>query len=443
MRAALLALVVLAWVGPMGRNTASAGDPTRVWETVESAHFVVHYYLPLGPMAKRVAVVAERAHAILAPALDHQPTEKCQVLLVDDVDGANGFASVLPRNAITIFATAPPGTSVLNDHDDWLYGLFAHEYTHILHLDTMSGLPRWYNAIFGKTWAPNQVMPRWIIEGIATYEESKRSASGRTRATTFDAYLRAAVLAHRELGLDEVSGSPRALPRGNAAYVYGSHFLRYVFDRFGDDTLRRMSHASGAYPVPFAINRQIANVTGKPFTELYQDWTTYLRDRYALQAQGVQRRGVVTGEAMTHSQETNISPRVSADGRDVYWFQSDGYTQPRIRAMPLFGDDRAARDVFEDQALGGFAVLPDGGLVVEQSVQYRRDYNFQDLFWFDASSTKKTRLTMGARSRDPAVSPDGRSIAFSKNGESSSALAVMDFAPNAKPRDVWRGQRYD
>ena len=270
-RGGWLALITLFWWLALGLNTAHAGDPTRVWETVESAHFVVHYYVPLGPMAKRVAVVAERAHAILAPALDHQPTEKCQVLLVDDVDGANGFASVLPRNSITLFATAPPGTSVLNDHDDWLYGLFAHEYTHILHLDTMSGLPRWYNAIFGKTWAPNQIMPRWIIEGIATYEESKRSASGRTRATTFDAYLRAAVLAHRELRLDEVSGSPRALPRGNTAYVYGSHFLRYVFDRFGDDTLRRMSHASGSYPVPFAINRQIAKVTNKPFTELYQN----------------------------------------------------------------------------------------------------------------------------------------------------------------------------
>ncbi len=438
-----LAWLVIAWLMVAGINPAHAGDPTRVWETVESAHFVVHYYVPLGPMAKRLAVVAERAHAILAPALDHQPAEKCQVLLVDDVDGANGFASVLPRNAITIFATAPPGTSVLNDHDDWLYGLFAHEYTHILHLDTMSGLPTWYNAVFGKTWAPNQILPRWIIEGIATYEESKRSASGRTRATTFDSYIRAGVLAHRQLRLDQVSGSPLALPRGNAAYVYGSHFLRYVFDRFGDDTLRRMSHAGGAYPVPFAINRQIAKVTGKPFTELYQDWTTYLRDRYALQAQGVQRRGVVTGVAMTDSQETNISPRVSADGREVFWFQSDGYTQPRIRAMPLLGDDRSARDVYEDQALGGFAVLPDGGLVMEQSVQFRRDYNFQDLFWFDPRSTQKTRLTIGTRTRDPAVSPDGRSIAFSKNGESSSALAVMDFAPNATPRDVWRGQRYD
>ena len=39
----------------------------------------------------------------------------------------------------------------------------------------MEGLPTIYNSIFGKTWAPNQIMPRWVIEGIAVYEERKRS----------------------------------------------------------------------------------------------------------------------------------------------------------------------------------------------------------------------------------------------------------------------------
>jgi hypothetical protein len=92
----------------------------------------------------------------------------------------------LPRNAIQVNATGPSSFTELDDHEDWLYGLVAHEYTHILHIDTMSGLPTIYNKIFGKTWAPNQILPRWIIEGIAVYEESKRSAGGRNRGTRFD-----------------------------------------------------------------------------------------------------------------------------------------------------------------------------------------------------------------------------------------------------------------
>src|SRR5690606_20698194 len=155
------------------------GDPKREFRTVESDHFVVHYWVlrgddasrSLDDIARRVAVLAERAHRVLVPVLDHAPREKTLIYLTDDTDSANGFAGVLPRNAITLIATAPSGFSERDDYDDWLYGLIAHEYTHILHLDTMSGLPNIYNSIFGKTWAPNQIMPRWVIEGIATYEE--------------------------------------------------------------------------------------------------------------------------------------------------------------------------------------------------------------------------------------------------------------------------------
>jgi hypothetical protein len=224
LRPALAALAVVAALAADAR----AGDPDRVWQTVESEHFAVHFAAPLAEVGQRVAVIAERAYRVLTPVLDHRPAGKTHIVLIDDNDGANGFANVLPRNAVTLYASAPISLSVLADHDDWLYLLFAHEYTHILHLDSIGGLARWYNALFGKTWAPNQVMPRWIIEGLATYEESKRSSAGRTRASLFDAYLRVPVLAGDEQRLDEFTNSPLKFPRGNAAYLYGSHFLKYV-----------------------------------------------------------------------------------------------------------------------------------------------------------------------------------------------------------------------
>ena len=159
-RASGLGLVVLVGLVALVGGRADAGDPKRVYRTVESEHFIVHYWVPLDDVAHRVAVLAERAHRVLAPALDHAPRGKTLIYLTDDTDSANGFAGVLPRNAITLYATAPSGFTELDDYDDWLYGLVAHEYTHILHLDTMEGLPNIYNRIFGKTWAPNQIMPR-------------------------------------------------------------------------------------------------------------------------------------------------------------------------------------------------------------------------------------------------------------------------------------------
>jgi hypothetical protein len=435
-RAVLVALVALA-------TRAWAGDPTRVYRTVETAHFVIHYYAPLDDVARRVGVVAERAHRTLTAALDHVPADKTIIVLVDDTDSANGFASVLPRNAITLFATGPTGFNELDDHEDWLYGLVAHEYTHIVHLDTMEGLPTIYNRIFGRTWAPNQIMPRWIIEGIAVYEESKRSAGGRNRGTRFEQFIRTAWLGHQDLRLDEISGAPRRYPHGNAVYVYGSHFLRYLFDRFGDATLKKMTHVAGSYAPPFAVNRQIAKVVGRPFTELYDDWKGYLRDRYSQQIQAVERRGVEAGRALTHTAEGNLWPHYSADGAWLYWQESNGYDLARVRKMPVGGDQAAAREVAQIDAMGPFDLMDDGSLVYEQSRVYRREYSYQDVFRWDPASGQTTRLSTGRRARDPAVAPDGRRVAYSMNQRSESVLAVQAMAPDAEAQVVWRGARFD
>ncbi|MFT3692399.1 MAG: hypothetical protein QM831_04610 [Kofleriaceae bacterium] len=422
---------------------ARAGDPTRVYKTVETDHFIIYYWEPLDDVARRVGVVAERAHTILSPALGKVPDVKTVVFLADDTDSANGFATTLPRNMIQLYATGPEGFSELDDHDDWLYALVAHEYTHILHLDTLEGLPKIYNTIFGKTWAPNQIMPRWVIEGIAVYEESKRSAGGRNRGTRFDSYIRIARHANLDLRLDEVTGNPRQYPRGNAAYVYGSHFLRYVFDRFGDDKLRKMSHVSGAYPVPFAVNRQIAKVTGHTFTDLYQDWKNWLRDKYGLEEMAAERRGLHEGRPITHGAESELLPHYTADGKELWWLAYDGYTLPWVKAIPIGADEKSARKVAQIDAMGPFDVTSDNSLVYEQGRQYRRDYSFEDVFRWDARTQQTTRITTGKRARDPAVSPDGRRVAYSRNERSNSVLCVQELQPGATESVVYRGDRWE
>jgi hypothetical protein len=444
-RVAVRGLAVLAVAATLvaAPERARGGDPSRRWRSVETEHFVIYYPAPLDELGRRVGVVAERAHRVLAPALQHVPSGKTLIVVVDDTDGANGFANVTPRNAITVFATAPPGYSALGDHDDWLYALVAHEYTHILHLDTSEGMPRIYNAIFGKIWAPNQVLPRWIIEGIATYEESKRSAGGRTRNTEFDALLRMPVLAGRPLRLDEVNGAPRIFPRGNIAYLHGSAFLRYIFDRFGDDALARMSHEHGAYPVPFAINRQILHAVGESFPDLYDDWLAYLRDRSSLQAMAVERRQPVRARQLTWAGETNYRPLYSADGRSLLWFSSDGHHLPALREMPVGGDAHDAREVVRLEGIGQFTALPNGSLVYEQTRTFEDQYAYQDLFLWDRATERSLALTHRRRARDPAVSPDGRLLAYSQNLPSSSAIAVMPLVPDGEAELVWRGARFD
>lgn len=428
----------------LSAGTSSAGDPHRVWKTIETEHFVIHYYEPLLDIARQVAAAAERSHAVLVPVFAHAPEEKTQVIITDEIDGANGFASVVPRNRVQLYASAPTSLSSLNDHDDWIYGLVAHEYTHIVHLDSIGGLPRLVNKIFGKIWSPNQVQPRWVIEGIATYQESEHTSGGRTRNALFEMDLRAATLAGEQLGLDMMTNLPRGWPRGNAAYLYGSHFLKYVFDRHGADTLRQLSWTYGTSPIPYGLNRAIQRATGQTFEELYDAWGEYLRDKYAMQEEAVERAGRREGRRLTFTTETNRNPRYTRDGRHVIWLQSDGYSPGRFRIMPVGGNVGAAHDYANIERVGAFDVLSDGSMVVEQTTVYRSNYSFQDLYLWNKHTGTLQALTHGARVRDPAVSPDERQVAFMLNGNSRSRIAVMPLRPHAPYRILWEGEgRFD
>jgi hypothetical protein len=157
---ALLGLVVALLLAP---SEARAGDPRLSWRSLETKHFVVNFATRDRRAAHRVAVLAEAAHELLGPFLRRSPRRRTHLVITDYTDSANGLAMVLPRNVIHVYLVAPDVYSTLNDHDDWLFGLILHEYTHILHLDTIGGIAKLVNWIFGKT----HLQPSWWIEGLA------------------------------------------------------------------------------------------------------------------------------------------------------------------------------------------------------------------------------------------------------------------------------------
>lgn len=434
-------LLALIWLGDSG--FAQAGDPRRVWKTIETEHFVIHYYEPLHDVAVKVARSAEHAHAILTPVFLPKNEHKIQVTLLDQTDSANGFASVVPFNMFTLYATAPESDSVLNDHDDWIFGLTLHEHTHVLHLDAIGGLPALFNKIAGKQWAPNQVMPRWIIEGLATYEESKRTSGGRTRSAIFDMNLRVGVLANMHLDIAQITNGTKYWPRGSAAYLHGSHFLQYVFDRYGDDKVTQLAWEYGSNPVPYGFHRLFRNMTGKGLDELYADWREHLQAKYSLQVEAAQRAGLRTGRRLTFSAEGNNDPRYTRDGKHIVWKRNDNYRQADLRIMPV-GDNTGKRRRYTDiDRIGKFAMLTDGSIIASARQAYRTNYTFDDLFRWHKRDGRLERLTRGRRAKEPAVSPDESQVAFVLTDRSQSRLAVMPLQAHARHRTVWTGERFE
>src|SRR5437588_5610652 len=167
-------------------HPAAALDPRFVWETLETPHFQVHYHQGMYRYAQKAARAAELSHQRLVPLLDHLPEGQTHIVVQDDTDFANGSASPVLYNLIHAYAAPPDSRSTLADFDDNIYELISHEYTHILHLDTVLGLPGAVNDIFGKLWITNGAQPIWFIEGLAVLAESGLSGAGRLRSSSED-----------------------------------------------------------------------------------------------------------------------------------------------------------------------------------------------------------------------------------------------------------------
>ena len=165
-----------------------------------NAPFRIHYYKGLEPVAYKFASIVEGVNDRLSDALGWRTSDVTDIVLNDNTDDANGYADAVPYNSIHLYVTAPDDVSALGDYDDWQLELVTHEHTHVLHTDTIGGVPALINAITGKRWSPNRAQPRWILEGLAVLEESEHTSGGRNRSSIFDMYLRADILDHRIAG---------------------------------------------------------------------------------------------------------------------------------------------------------------------------------------------------------------------------------------------------
>jgi sugar lactone lactonase YvrE len=422
--AAMAFLLALLGAFPAGAQTK---DLTRRWRTVRSAHFEVSYPEPLALVARRVLRVAEHAHARLRPLLGHEPRKRVQIALYDDADTANGNAVPLNYNVIRLFVSAPEDLSVLNDFDDWLTILVTHEHAHILHLDNIGGLPRIVNHIFGKIWAPNLLQPRWIIEGIATYLESELSAGGRMRSTQFEMYMRMAFLDDNILHFDTLNNRTDYWPHGDIWYLYGSRFVEWLVDRYGQGIIAEMTEWYGHRAIPFSVNRMAKRLTGKTFDALYDAWIADMRRHYGKVEAAVLAQGLVQGQRVTFKGEQVRGLRFEDDEHLLY-FAADGRSDPQIRRLDL-GDGNRVERIVRSAGESYPVVHPNGDLYFESFDAFKVNvYTYYDLFRYDPDGPwKRERLTKGLRARYPDISPDGRRVAYVRNEASTQELWIAEL----------------
>src|SRR3954469_518432 len=236
--------VALVAVFASRSEAASLFDPLLRFRALPTEHFVIYFHQGEDRLAQRLAVIAEETWRALQRPLGVTPPRRTRVVLADQTEIFNGYATPLPYDTIVIYTVAPSGSGL--DFTDWLRLAFTHEFTHIVHLDRSEGWARVVRSMFGRTAHafPNLFLPPWQVEGLATYEETVITGEGRLRPADFRALVDEAARQGRLEPLDRVNGGVTDWPDGAGVYAYGVGFHQYLADRFGPERLAALAEAT-------------------------------------------------------------------------------------------------------------------------------------------------------------------------------------------------------
>jgi hypothetical protein len=410
---------------------AAAYDPQTDWQTLETPHLRVHYARGMYDQALEVARAGEHAWGELTRRLGWAPEPPVDIIYADEQDFAQGYAQSVPYNLIGLNATAPEDVSDLGAFDDWTYHLVAHELAHVVHIDTILGMPRILNSVLGRTLAPNGVQPRWFVEGLAVYFETALTSQGRARSAYSEMVLRMAVLGGAAPSLDQLSGISWHWPQGSVPYLFGGRFLDYLVRRFGEEALRDVSYDYGGRLFPWALNLSLERATGVTYPVLWSDFLWSLRRRFDETLADVEVRGRIEGRRLTESGQSLGAPRIAADGTVYYAVTPIGEHAQLVARRP----DGTESTLAWVQSGSQLALEPDGRHAIVAQLDAVGPYLvLNDLHRVALDDGDSERLSDGLRARDPDVSPDGRSVVFARDHGvvSAVALAPLDDVDGAR-----------
>jgi hypothetical protein len=427
---------------------AASFPPGLRFRSLSTARVTVHYHQGLEAMAREAAALAtgllETYEARYAWRVG-----RVQLVLADVEDDPNGFASPLPYPLVQVRAVAPRGADDFGNHDGWLRLVLSHELAHIVHLDEAQGIVRVGRKVLGR--APylffNGVTPTWMIEGLATFEETEANLFGRGNNPDVRMVLRMEALERGLPRLDEAVAGLDRWPGGQAPYLFGESFLRYLTERYGPETLPDLARVHSERPVPFLDELTSQQVTGATFVVRWEEWRAAVGGDLHREAAKLRAAGLTGSRALTARGVRQYGARYSPRGD---WIAYTNRNLTRFRAIHLVRPDGTGdRSLVRRNGGTALAWTPDGArLVFDQPDIYRRFSTVTDLYVAEVASGRSRRLTRGLRAREPDVSATGV-VAFVRQAADRSELATIGLTGGAsrdlthsEPGTQWSNPRW-
>lgn len=266
-------------------------------------------------------ILDEKAHLILA-------SPQNQIL--------NGFATVLPSLKTTLYVGGGHSSDIFASRS-WLYNLLTHETAHLYQLNAKAPYSSFLKSFLGNPMpdiafpfftymvSPNIFMPTFLVEGNATYNESRFGIGGRL----YSGEERALFINLAQAGRVEphwLMNDSLVWPYGRESYTTGAYLQESLAKRYGPERVNSFfkNHAHH-YIWPFQINRPFQ----VSFGEGYRDSIEQLKKDYAKEIENFVR----STEPALHQAE--FVGRLSRQNNLIYFMSSNGRNMNRLNTFDL------------------------------------------------------------------------------------------------------------
>jgi len=431
--------IVITSVFMFFSSVVLAVDPRLHWNTIESEHFYIHYADGYLSHAQKTANAAEQAHKKLQPIINWQPQDKTHLVVSDETDFANGYATPINFNRSVLFVAPPNSANSLEDFDDWLETLVIHEYVHILHLDKVSEGAEIARNIFGRQFLffPNAYQPGWFIEGLATYYETDvEKGIGRGQSSLFKMMMRSEM----ENGIkpaNQVNLPMRSWPMATATYLYGVHFYQFIEQTYGHQGIDKLIENYSGNIIPFKINSNAQDVFGKDIDDLWKNFSIWLEKRYVPEIEKYKKIGLQEGKKITDLGYNTQS--IDLNKNNEIYYVANGAFEHAALMHQVDGVTTMLSEVHNGAKINTHSAA--GVLIIQN--ENCDEYNINsDLYVFKKGDDEYQRLTECGRYRSASWSADGEFIYAVKLVKGQSHLVMLN-KQGGKIKDLWQGNSTD
>lgn len=394
-------------------------SPFWSYQAFETEHFRLTYVEGLESFTRRAAMHLEHAHTILSPLMKWTPRNKTHVLVIDNIDAANGFALPPLRVGMVLYATPPEAWFSTAYTEDWIKNLTFHEYVHILNIDPTNGFWEGARILLGDAIRPNGLWAPWLLEGLAVYFETRTSRLGRGRSPYYAGILRTEV-AEGKLGtrdgitLSIVNGSVPMFPAGEIPYLFGGEIVK----SFKSDTKWGEISLESSSSLPYSFTDE--------FPAAWVRFVEETRSQAQTEIAKLQTEGLSSVRPITSTGYQAIGGAISPDGK---WLAYSAETLSKRPGFYLQNLKTGQTEWIRDKLLGvGLSFSPDSKkLYFSELNQWKNFSTYSDLWVYDLENRTEKQLTRGLRAKDPDVSPDGKRIAFTVTKAGSTQLAFANL----------------